>query len=160
MIFKVFSSLSDSLINLFSPKEDYGVFRVELSPWVHVCMVPAWQPGLLLRCGCPPSLQPLHQLLGDVGQSILKWWSCNQKHVLVTSGCEREAVIHRSPLPRWEIYPLEFLETSEKKKPLVNRPVLSCPVLQAGSKPGGQWFCELPGEPIKCADGVKAQGLC
>ena len=43
---------------------------------------------------------------------------------------------------------------------MANRPVLSCPVLQAGSKPGGQWFCELPGEPIKCADRVKAQGLC
>lgn len=42
----------------------------------------------------------------------------------------------------------------------MNRPVLSCPVPQTGSKPDGQWFCELPEGPIKCADHVKAQGLC
>lgn len=42
----------------------------------------------------------------------------------------------------------------------MNKPVLSCPFLQKDSKAGGQWFCELPGEPIKCADRVKVQGLC
>lgn len=42
----------------------------------------------------------------------------------------------------------------------MSRPVLACRFLQAGGKPGGQWFCELPGETMKCADRVKAQGLC
>lgn len=93
------------MINLFPPKEDYKVLRVEIPLLTHVCVVQALQLGFAY------DVDALSCVGGD-GQNILKRWSCNQNHVLVTSGSEWEAAIHRSLLLRLDL-PLRFLKTPE-----------------------------------------------
>lgn len=113
--------------------------------------------GLFSQGVWVPFLQPMSQLLDMQGRASWRDGLATQN----TCWWPQTVRGHDSPEPSDEVRDLTTWiswDLRRRKKPLVNRLVLSCPVLQAGGEAAGQWFCELPGQPTECADHVKVQG--